>query len=1096
MPVWSGGEVKYWQSPLFAIVFLLGCTAIGIGQEQIREEIALYREAAELQNRSRFELAATVWSEFVNKFPKSQYAIKAQYYEGICHLQSRQLEAAAAAFEKVIQRSNATADKSLSEDAYLNLAWIQLTLAQKGGAKADELFAKSHDTAAALIKSFPTGKNVDKALFYQAESLFLQGKSAQALMPYQRLVRDFPDSPLRLNTLYALGVALEELARYEAAGVIYDLFLEEFPDDKLFAEVKMRKAETVLQEGMTRKGQGDKAGTLEAFKQADQLFAAVIATPNYPSIDHVLTRRAVLASELGDTLESARLYGQVAEQYPDSVYADDATISAGRLLYREKKFDEASQWFQRVVDGKSDYRQEAAHWLCQILLKEGEPGEALSLATRVLADAPQGEFLVPLRMDQADAAYELPEEKSRSAKLYLEIAEQHPDHALAPRALYNAAFDALQNSDIDSVLKLTQDFSAKYPGDFFAPDVLSIRADGLLKRERVKEAEELWRDLISRHAEHQDVNLWRLRFGLSQYLQKDYRQAIESLTPLTRELGSPGRLAEANYLIGASYRREGDFVAAIPWLKKSLEADSNWQQKNEVLLTLAESLQKTDQPKQAIVELDKVIAGSDDQEQLARAHYLKAESLYATNQLDQAIQEYSVVADLPEATEYTQHAIYGLGWGFLRSKQYVKAIESFTRIIDQASDHPLVVDAYLGRGLARRQADQYEKALADFDQFLDSDQPSDQRENARYEKSLCEMALKRYDKAIDSLTSLIEDFGDSKNQMQYRYDLAWAYQYESDDDQSTKWFDTLASQFPASKYAAEANFHVAEHAYVAKRYADAVKRYRDALQSEPDAKLGEKVTYKLGWSLFHLKKFDESEVVFRSQATDYVDGDLALDGQFMIAESLFRAGDFEAALPEFEKATRLINNSTTADESVRTLCALHAGQTANQVKAFDKAARFLSADFSKFVGSTYEAEAWYELAAAHQGLGESELATNAYEKAATLSQGKIGARARCMVGEIAFLEKRYGDAINHYQRVMYGFGGEDAEDDVKKWQAFAGYEAARCNHVQISTENDPERRSQLIDKAIEGYTYVVEEHPGDKLAVDSKTQLAKLRRLK
>ncbi len=100
-----------------------------------------------------------------------------------------------------------------------------------------------------------------------------------------------------------------------------------------------------------------------------------------------------------------------------------------------------------------------------------------------------------------------------------------------------------------------------------------------------------------------------------------------------------------------------------------------------------------------------------------------------------------------------------------------------------------------------------------------------------------------------------------------------------------------------------------------------------------------------------------------------------------------------------------------------------------------------------------------------------------------------------MIGELHFAAKKYDEAGREFQRVMFGFGGQQATEDVKRWQAKSGFEAARCAEVQINDAADPQMKAQLIADSKKFYTYVVEQHPESDLVAQSKTRLAALEKL-
>ena len=139
--------------------------------------------------------------------------------------------------------------------------------------------------------------------------------------------------------------------------------------------------------------------------------------------------------------------------------------------------------------------------------------------------------------------------------------------------------------------------------------------------------------------------------------------------------------------------------------------------------------------------------------------------------------------------------------------------------------------------------------------------------------------------------------------------------------------------------------------------------------------------------------------------------------------------------------------------------------------------------------SRYQSQADYERAWALQNLQQIDQAIALYKNAADGSRSEVGARARFMLGEAYFSKKDFVNAIREFQRVMYGYGGEAAPDNVKRWQSKSAMEAARCAGVLAGKQ--PQRRNQYVDAAKKFYTYVAQKHPSSKEAKAATEQLGK-----
>jgi len=998
------------------------------------EATRIYQDAANAQNGMAFEIAEEGWRKLLKDHPKDPLAAKAQHYLGVCLVQLKKPNQAAEAFQTVIK----TYPKfELLEETLLNLASCQYS--QAAGGKP-ELYTAAGDTFASLIKQFPKGKYVDQALYFQGESLYAQGKKAEAVAAYDQLVKDHPKSDRRADALYALGVAQEELSKFPEAGATYDVFLKEFATIPLATEVKMRKAETVLQ-----------AGDLAA---AAKMFADAAAVKDFASADHAIFRQAYCVAKQDKFAEAGALYAKIPTEFAQSAYVADATIAAGRCFYKADKLDDAATWLGKAVERNDANSAEAAHWLCRILLKNKKPAEAADLAAKQVATGGEGPYLVNLKMDQADALYEIPDKRAESLALYAKLATDHPQHEVAPQALYNAAFAALELKSYDQAVKLAADFLKAYPQDKLLPDVKYVSAESLLQLKKYAEAEKAFADLIAGAKDHPDSDAWRVRLGSVAYLQKKYPETIAVLSPIVGSLKGSDAVAESQFLIGSSHFFTEKFADAEKALAASLAASPKWQRADETLVSLGRAQARQGKGDAAKASLARVVAEFPSSQLLDQAHYRLGELALAAGDFKSALVEYDVVA-----TKWPQS--------------------------------PLAPYALFGRAMSRRQTGDAKGALEDLDAYLKTNPDQAHKSDAQLERGLAQTALNDHAGATKTFTELLAADPKFAAADRVLYELGWSLKSQEKHAEAVGHFARLAAEFADSPLAAEASFHVGEDRYEKKEFAEAVKAYTVAKAKAPPGELAEKGTYKLGWSHYQLKQFDEALKQFTDQLAAYGQGPLAADATFMKAECLFRLEKYQEAWPAYQTAAK--TKASTPTIAVLTL--LHGGQTASQLKQWAEAQKLLAEIQAKYPESPLLSEALYELGWAKQNAGQTAEALADYEAAAGKSRDHVGARARFMMGELYFQEKKYDEAAREFQRAMFGFGGEQATAETKNWQAKSGYEAGRIAEVQIAAAKDAAAKKKLIADAKRFYTFVVEKHAGHELAAEAKKRLEALSKL-
>jgi len=1048
-----------------------------------------YNMAAGVHNGGVYDVAAKQWQKFLEQYPADELSPRATHYLGICYMQMKPPKYAEAVQTYDELRTKFPKFENLP-DALLNLGWCQYQL---GVAGQKEQLAAADKTFDQLIA---TEKHVDQALYFQGEARYLRDDRKGAIASYQKLVEEHPESPLRSDALYALGVAHEELEQFAQAGQVYDTFLDEFGESDqvttaLKTEVRMRKAETILQAGIQAEADGKPDEAKQRFAEAEKMFAAAAAVEGFASADHAMYRQALCASKQGKFAEAGDLYAQVADN-PETVYLKEATIDAGRSYYQAQQWDKAEERLRKMLELGGEHVPEAAHWLARILIDQRkEYAEAAKVASDAIPQAEGSDYLVNLKLDQADAKFEIADQRPASLQLYAAIATDHADSPLAAQALYNAAYTALQLEQYDDALQYAVQFLEKYPDHRLAPDVKYVAAESHLLKKQYAEAEKFYADLTANHKQHADLQQWQLRLGLAQFLQQKYQETVDTLAPAVDAFQSKNNIAQAQYYIGASRYRLGNYEPAATAFNASYAANPKWSRSDEVLLDLARAQQKQGELPKAIATVEKALAEFPESELLDRARFQLAQYSYDNGDFKTAAAEYGKVVENWPDSVFTPHALYGKGWSEQRLGNNKAAIESFTALIEGHKDHRLVPSAHNGRGISHQRSGNYEAGIADFNAYLASKPQGQDRSDALFNRGLCEAGAKKFAEAVTTYETILKDAPDYPATDKVLYELGWALKSQNKHAEAVPHFAKLAQEHPDSQYAAEALYHVGEDQYNNENYAAAADSYAAAKQKAGQNDLGEKATYKLGWANYRQKKYEDALAAFNEQVKAYPEGPLHSDALFMQGECNFKLENYAAALPALEKALA----ANLESETVKVLCLLHAGQAAGQLEQPDwkKAVELLSQIPEQHADSAYAPQALYELGWASFNLGKQDEALQYWTQATAQADGALAARSRFMMGEVKFAKKDFEAALEDYVLVIFGYGGVEATDEeIKNWQAKANLQAGQATAILAKQAKDKVKRDDLINKAKTFFQRVVQKYPESDMVEPAQNQLKQL----
>lgn len=1017
---------------LFALCWLVATSQIALAQPKTDNEAARrqYAGAAALQNASQFELAVDEWAKFLKDYAKDPLAPYARHYLGLCQLKANQHAAAVQTLEPL---AGETTKFEMLEPTLLYLGLSQFNVAQKGDAKQ---FDRAAATFNDQLKKFPTGKNAPQAMYYLAEIAYAQGKKDQAVTAYQQLAQKFPDDSLAADALYAAGVTFEELGKPASAGPIYDQFLKKFAGHALATEVGMRLGETMLAEGK--------------LDEAEKRFAAAVGVNNFALADHALMRQATVRYQRQQYPDAAALYASLPQKFPMSRYVAAAQLAAGKCAYLAGDYDQSRKLLDTIKNQKDDAGAEAGHWIVRSLIKQQKLDDAAKTADALVKQHTKGTWSAQLALDRADVMFEQPQRQKESIAAYLAVSKDFASDALAPQAIYLAAFASLQTGDYPGAIKHTETFLKDHAKHEKAADVRYVAAESYLQQAQYDKAEQRYGELVTQSPQHADVPLWNLRRGLCSYLKQDYSKALATLQPIVATLPTPAWKAEGLYMIGACQLEQKKPDEAIKSLRASLAADGQWRQADETRLTLAQALRQAKQDDAARQELTQLLKDYPQSAARDRAQYRLAEIAFAKDDFAAAAKEYRQVLDQHANSRLAPHALYGLGWSQFRGGDAAGALKSLNDLLAKNAQHEVAGQARYLRALVHQELKQPDKAIEDLDNYLKSKPTGSELSNARYALGLAQSSAKKYADAVKTFEQLLKDDGKYADADKVYYELAWSLRGLDKQDEATAAFVKLAKEYPKSPLASESLYHVGDRRYDKQQWKEAAQAYYDSMTMADGGPLGEKAAHKLGWAYFQQNNFGDAEQTFTYQKQTWPKGELAADAQFMSAESLFKQSKYQEALAGFLQVKNPPRKELTL------LALLHAAQSASALQDWKQSLALATQAATVDATSPYTAEILYEQGWALQNQGKPDEALKLFEEVTAKSDAEVAARARFLIGEIYFERKDHKEAIrNFFKAAVYNY---------PQWQAAAHYEAGRCFEVLKDANQARKSYQEVIEK--------------------------------
>lgn len=1013
-----------------------------------------YAVALGFQKKLLFEQAAARWTKFIQTFPKDERLDNANYHLGVCWFELKKWDDASKSFRHVL----ATYPTFKHRDgAQFNLSLAQYNLALTS--KKPEDFRQSAASFAEVPAKFAQSVYVPDSLYYQAECLYQAGDREAAIPVYQKVAAAYADNPLQPDVHYALATAQQELEKFEDAAKTYQAFLTKFPKSPQFDECKLRLGLAQLK--------------LKKYAEAEKAFAECAAVVGFPFADFAVLQQGQALFEQNKLPEAATAYESLPVKFAMSPHIGAALLSAGKCRYRAGQFVEAQTDLAKVATQKLPEAPEAGYWLGRSLIQQKKPAEAVAALDLAIAAAPQSEFLPQLSFARIDAIYEQEARRAETVKLYSDFAARFPQHALAGDAIYRSSLAAFKLAEYAAARTQADAFlaNAAFAKHALVPDVLFLAGESalLVAMPDVAKSEVAWRRLITEFPMHKDVPHAQLRVAYCLHAAKKYDESIALLNTAVATFKDPAQVAEARLQIGRSQVDAKRLPEGVASFRAAVAAKPDWDRGDEVLYELATTLRAQNDPPAAIVELGNLNTKFPKSLYRDRALSQLGAIAFDQKQYDVAVTHYrQVLAESPKST-LVPLCQYGIASSLYEKGDDANVVAELTKLLTAFPMAEVAGNALYLRGLAQHRLQKFAEAVADFQKYLEGKPAEADRPAAQFALGLAQAALKQYPQAAATFTALLQAKPDFKDADSVTYELAFAYAENKQEKEAAAAFEQLAAKFPDSPLAPRAWFRLGEMHEKAEKLDDAEKAFTAGLAKAKDAELRESLAYKLGGTQYSKKQYAAAAQTLDALLKEHPQGKLLADAVWLTAESQYRLAKFDAALPLYQRVSALPAEKYHARASYRS------GDCAANLKQWPQSQAFFQTLLDKYPKFEQRSEARFGLGFALQSQSQFEAARKVYEQVTKETDTETAAKARFMMGECSFAEKKYGEAVEHYLEAAIGYPYEE-------WRAMGHFGAGRC-FVELKD----------AAKARESLETVIKKYPQHARAKDAAALLATLK---
>ena len=257
------------------------------------------------------------------------------------------------------------------------------------------------------------------------------------------------------DAAFQQGVALKEAGQNDEALAALQRYARDYPDGQHLAQARQLAAAVLT--------------TLHRDDEAKQMLAQLASSK---ASDSVLYDLAWAQKGTNDKAGAAETYRRLLKEHADSKLAPAAKTELAELLYGDKKYDEAADLLDSVVNKSKEADPKvigaATYLLGWCYEKQNKPEQAADAFSRYAESKAADPDRAASALLQAGVSYVAANKLSDGIKSLRQMLEKFPQYKDAPVAMLKLGEAEADAGEFDAALKTHREFLDKYANNEFA----------------------------------------------------------------------------------------------------------------------------------------------------------------------------------------------------------------------------------------------------------------------------------------------------------------------------------------------------------------------------------------------------------------------------------------------------------------------------------------------------------------------------------------------------------------------------------------------------------------------------------------------------
>jgi len=574
----------------------------------------------------------------------------------------------------------------------------------------------------------------------------------------------------------------------------------------------------------------------------------------YPENEHQNMARMALGNvyfDKGDYNAALHEYLQVEPSEVEFNHRNEFEYKTGFCYFQQGDKERAKNYFKRVSDGKSYYKNAATYYYADILFSSKQYESADKEFRKIEKDkafrklVPVYRFYIKYYLGYEDEVIRMAPDLLADPDLVLrDEVERIVGDVYFNRGDYKRALEYYNQANSDAKKKKTNtantsmgnytmgycyymlgqyDSAATYLSTFagqddsIAQNALFTLGDNYIKMDRKNDARTAFKSASEmRHnlavQEEAAFNYAKLSCELN---PNAYNESIRSFENYLQRYPKTKRKAEIQQILTSLYcttRNYKDALSLIERNRKELLKDATMRKAYQrILVNRGIDLFNERNLQQASVCFDSAVSVNATPSITTDALYLSAEAQYrlANFGRSQKLLDRFFTASSRKSSAYYPQALYTAGYVNMRNKRYDRAQEKFSEFLAMPSDaieRKQQLDAFNRMGDCLYVAKNFDGAIGYYDRVINA--KGQDADYATYQKALCYGAQGKNVEKLNSLNYIFEKYDNSPLSPKAMFEIANTYLICDNNEMALLYYNNFIKKYSQSSYVPQALLNI------------------------------------------------------------------------------------------------------------------------------------------------------------------------------------------------------------------------------------------------------------------------------------------------